>query len=230
MITPTSSLSSTVSASAAPVTSAKTAAENSAFAGQLSSAIDQAPEAAATAEATSPAPSLVFVPFFGGLIPGTTLTPEGGPSSMTRTIVPYFDSLVSDSPQPYIPLPSQEAAPKKMITATQAYWAAQPPEIQALRDAPDQETRTAQAMDLAKQGFSIDVPIMVWGWNPLVTMQIRQNDGYTWVPSGLQPPIPVAPGIPFPGFQSYDANKPPTGSIMVTTDFAKGTLDDPALS
>jgi len=85
-------------------------------------------------------------------------------------------------------------------------------------------------MKLAQQGFTIDVPIMVWGWNPLVTMQLRQADGYTWVPSGLQPPIPVTPGIQMAGYTSYDPNHPPAGSIKVTTDFAMGTLDDPARS
>lgn len=80
------------------------------------------------------------------------------------------------------------------------------------------------AEDLAKQGYSIDLPIMVWGWDPLVTMTMRQNEGYTWVPSAFQPNIPIGPGIinvwNLPG---YDPKNPPPGSIKVSTDFANGT-------
>lgn len=87
---------------------------------------------------------------------------------------------------------------------------------------PDDQ-RYAAAQQLANEGYTIDVPIMVWGWDPLATMIVRQNDGLTWVPSALQPNIPVAPGDTFPGLPSYDPNNPPAGSIQVTTAFAIGT-------
>jgi hypothetical protein len=117
---------------------------------------------------------------------------------------------------------------KSKMTPTDAYWAEQPPAVQALRDMPDNEKFEA-ARNLAAQGYTIDVPIMVWGWDPLVTMTLRQNDGYTWVPSALQPNIPIGPGmVNVWNLPSYDANNPPPGSIKVSTDFAKGTnMQDP---
>ena len=103
-----------------------------------------------------------------------------------------------------------------------AYWATQPPAVQALRDIPNDSDRMNMAHDLAAKGYAIDVPIMVWGWDPLTTMMIRQSYGYTWVPSATQPNIVAGPGISFPGAQDYDPAHPPAGSIKVSTDFAKG--------
>ena len=108
------------------------------------------------------------------------------------------------------------------MTPDDAYWAEQPAAVQALRTMPDDQ-RYAAAQDLANQGYTIDVPIMVFGWDPTATMVVRQSDGLTWVPSAMQPNIPVAPGDSFPGLPSYDPNNPPAGSIKVTTDFAMGT-------
>ncbi len=118
--------------------------------------------------------------------------------------------------------PTLSAAQRAQMTPDQAYWAQQPPAVQALQNM-DPADRGAAAMQLAEQGYTIDVPIMVWGWDPLTTMVERQNYGYTWVPSAMQPMVPLAPGLSFPGLQSYDPTKPPDGSIAVTTDFAKGT-------
>lgn len=94
-----------------------------------------------------------------------------------------------------------------------AYWAAQPPAVQALRTAPADE-RVQMATQLANEGYSIDVPIMVWGWDPYTTTNTRVADGYTWVPSALQSSLTVAPGITFDG-NSYNASDSPTGSITV---------------
>jgi hypothetical protein len=161
--------------------------------------------------------------------PGTESEP------LPETLVPFFQSLIKGStrtPAAYADTVEGAAAlaPKKPLTAAQAYWAQQPPEIQALQQESDPQARVAQAMKLADQGFTIDVPIMAWGWNPLTTMQLRQADGYTWVPSGMQQPVSVTPGYQVAGLPSYDPKSPPPGSIAVTTDFAKGTIDDPALS
>jgi hypothetical protein len=115
------------------------------------------------------------------------------------------------------------------MTPDDAYWASQPAAVQALRYMPeDQRYYAAEA--LAQQGYTIDVPIMVDGQDPLATMMQRQADGYTWVPSALQPNIPVGPGISWPG-PAYDPNSPPAGAVMVTTDFAAGTnMQDPWIS
>jgi hypothetical protein len=94
-----------------------------------------------------------------------------------------------------------------------AYWAAQPAELQALPAIEDVNQRNLRAAALAAQGFIVDVPIMVWGWDPYLVMTMRSNYGYTWVPSALQPNI-TAP--------SYDPAHPPAGSIKVslkTADF-----------
>ncbi len=116
---------------------------------------------------------------------------------------------------------------KSKMTPDDAYWAEQPPAVQALRNMGDADVGPA-AMKLAQEGYQIDVPIMVWHWDPLTTMIERQNYGYTWVPSALQSPVQLPPGLSFPGLPSYDANNPPAGSIKVTTDFAAGTnMQDP---
>ena len=109
-----------------------------------------------------------------------------------------------------------------------AYWAAQPPEVQKLRDVGDIAARSALAQQLSDQGFTIDRAIMVWGWDPLKTMLTRKMYGYSWVPSFNQPSVSAAPGFAQPGETPYDAKNPPPGSIAVNTDFAKGlNISDP---
>ncbi|HWZ34148.1 MAG TPA: hypothetical protein VNX18_22575 [Bryobacteraceae bacterium] len=150
---------------------------------------------------------------------GTVITPT------TPVLTPTTPVLKSTTPLSSTP---GLVIDKSKMTPTDAYWAEQPAAVQALRYTPDDQ-RYSDAQQLAKEGYTIDVPIMVWGWDPLVTMTLRQNDGYTWVPSAMQPNIPIGPGIAnvwnLPG---YDANNPPPGSIKVSTDFAQGTgLQDP---
>jgi hypothetical protein len=165
---------------------------------------------ASPATATQPdAPPEVYVPFFQSLVTGST-----------RDQAALADTVNGGAP----------VAPDKPLTAAQAYWAMQPPAVQALQNISDPANRVAAATTLAQQGYTIDVPIMAWGWNPLTTMQIRQADGYTWVPSGLQQPLTSGPGFPGVGAPNYDPNLPPPGSILVTTAFAKGTSDDPSLA
>jgi len=100
----------------------------------------------------------------------------------------------------------------------QAYWAAQPPEVQALIALTDQDQRAAQAAQLASQGFTIDVPIMAWDWDPYLVMTMRAGYGYTWVPSALQAGVQMAPGLTTPGLIPYDPANPPEGSIRVSTN------------
>jgi hypothetical protein len=96
------------------------------------------------------------------------------------------------------------------------YWAQQPAAVQPLRTMQNQEQRAALATQLANEGYSIDVPIMVWGWDPATVTSMRQTEGYTWVPSALQNPVENAPGLPSMGtLAAYDPNNPPAGSIAV---------------
>jgi hypothetical protein len=97
-----------------------------------------------------------------------------------------------------------------------AYWAQQPAAVQPLRTMQNPEQRAALATQLAGEGYSIDVPIMVWGWDPSIVTSMRQADGYTWVPSALQNPVESAPGLPGMGTDTaYNPNSAPAGSIAV---------------
>lgn len=99
-----------------------------------------------------------------------------------------------------------------------AYWASQPPELRARLD-DDLQRAGLRAVQLAAKGFIVDVPIMVWGWDPYLTMKLRSDFGYTWVPSALQPPPGNAPGAPISATGiAYDPLKPPPGSIRVSLD------------
>jgi hypothetical protein len=100
----------------------------------------------------------------------------------------------------------------------QAYWASQPPAVQALQNITDQDQRATAAAQLATEGFTIDVPIMVWGWDAYLVMTMRAQLGYTWVPSALQPPVTIAPGDAQPGVVAYNPLAPPAGSIRVSTN------------
>src|SRR5579871_109535 len=98
------------------------------------------------------------------------------------------------------------------------YWAHFDPQVQALRNVPFSDSKAHTLATLATQGFIIDMPIMGWNWDPVLVMQYRQQHGYTWVPSLLQPNIAVAPGVSQPGTAPYDPLHPPAGSIKVSLD------------
>lgn len=133
----------------------------------------------------------------------------GAPSAgTTRTAIP----APSLSPPAGAATGSTDA--ESTLTFDQAYWASQPAAVQQLQNV-NPADRTELATQLANEGYSIDVPIMVWGWDPATTMAARQADGYTWVPSALQQPVAAAPGLTFDG-ASYNPADPPPGSIQVT--------------
>ena len=96
-----------------------------------------------------------------------------------------------------------------------AYWANQPAAVQQLREIDDSEQRLELGTHLASQGYAIDVPIMIWGWDAGKVTTMRQANGYTWVPSALQQPVTAAPGLTGPGIIPYDPAHPPIGSILV---------------
>jgi hypothetical protein len=117
--------------------------------------------------------------------------------------------------------PANTTRPASTMTEVDAYWAAQPAAVQQLRNIPDLADRSAMAQQLADQGYTIDKAIMVWGWDPMKTMQTRQMYGYTWAPSWNQGNVST-PGITIGGQTAYDPNDAPAGSIAVNTDFANG--------
>ena len=108
-----------------------------------------------------------------------------------------------------------------------AYYASQPSGLQQL------PVSTGEAQTFAGAGFIIDVPIMVWGYDPWTTMKIRQDNGMTWVPSALQLPLGDPRGFalpnvtPLPGQQAYPST-PPAGSIKVRTNPADFPTFGPA--
>lgn len=102
-----------------------------------------------------------------------------------------------------------------------AYKAAQPEPVQQLMAMPAGiASRAPTAAKLAQEGYLIDNAIMVWGYDPWIATQARIQLGYTWIPSLLQPPVMVAPGIakPVGGLQIYDPQIIPAGAIPVTLD------------
>jgi hypothetical protein len=137
--------------------------------------------------------------------PTTSATPPATPSATTT-------ATTATTTRPAPPAATEE----------DAYWAMQPPAVQALRNISDETARGTLAKQLADEGYTIDVPIMVWKWDPLATMTIRQNSGYTWVSSGDQSNLPTCPNCDLPGLPAYDPNNPSAGSIIVSTAFAKG--------
>jgi hypothetical protein len=119
-----------------------------------------------------------------------------------------------------ITFPSTTSGTASTTTAQQpesfdnAYWASQPAAVQQLRDIPNQTARAAAAEQLTQEGYSVDVPIMVWGWDPATTTAARESMGYTWVPSAQQPAVEAAPGVTYAG-AAYSPTQPPSGSITV---------------
>lgn len=127
--------------------------------------------------------------------------------------------------------------PEATLT-TEGYWLAQDPKIRALRQMITQVggERDAAALKLAQQGFLIDVPIHVWNWEPVGTMLVRQHQGFTWVPSGLQAPGggsgPVPPGaikvsIDAKDYPPFDPPPPPPTppQDLIGIRWGEGTWD-----
>ena len=161
---------------------------------------------------------------------------EGGsgvtPSTATETPASEIPTMLGMGPVPGTAPVAQVTDPAPVpppeMTEGDAYWAAQPAAVQALRDMPDGQAKDQLALQLANEGYSIDTQIMVWGWDPQMTMQVRENQGYSWVPSYGSANIPVGPGLSVPGESTtYDPSSPPPGAIIVSTAFASGTIQNP---
>jgi hypothetical protein len=161
-----------------------------------------------------------------GIDPGSIqLTVQDSPSGNIATsqnsaaASTPLNTSVASSPAPQIQtalasVTSMPAVPSS-LSADDAYWSKQPAAVQQLRNIQDQGQRTLLGTQLASEGYSIDTPIMIWGWDAGTTTQLRQSYGYTWVPSALQQPVAEAPGISDPGLTPYDPAHPPVGSIAV---------------
>jgi hypothetical protein len=148
--------------------------------------------------------------------PNASGAPNGGYDPFLQAA---YNNPYQNAPAQTSTKPSAETTPAP-LDAQQIfdnnYWAQQPPAVQPLRTMQNQEQRSALATQLASEGYSIDVPIMVWGWDPSTVTSMRQAEGYTWVPSALQAPVDVAPGLPSMGtLSSYNSKTPPAGSIAV---------------
>ena len=136
-------------------------------------------------------------------------SPLGAAPIGLNAIVPKTSAAVTPPP------PTPPTATDVLLSADDAYWAAQPPAVQQLRNIDDPDQRAALGAELASQGYSIDTPVMIWGWDPSLTTQLRQSFGYTWVPSAMQTPVTAAPGITGGGITPYNPADPPPGSIAV---------------
>jgi hypothetical protein len=141
--------------------------------------------------ASAPAPPVAVPLGFNALIPGPTNT---APAPTAPAVPPDTTSIQS---------------------ADDLYWSKQPSAVQQLRNIGALDQRAAVAGQLAAQGYSIDVPVMVWGWDAGKTTQLRQGFGYTWVPAAMQMPVTAAPGITGASVIPYDPAHPPQGSIRV---------------
>lgn len=171
---------------------------------------------ASTPSATTPAVSTPPAAAAAAATP-EAVTPASTTSAAEAVAAPASNDVNASTTA--APLTAAELA---NMTPDQAYWAEQPPAIQALQNmAPDQ--RAAAAQSLADQGYSIDVPIIVWGWDPMATMVQREIDGYTWAPAVQTSGTQSGPGLNAPGSPGYDPSDPPADAIPVTTAFAIGT-------
>ena len=81
----------------------------------------------------------------------------------------------------------------------------------------------SQAASLAAAGNLIDVPLMVYGWDPWSINSQRVAAGLDWVPSALQQPLNSPTGYAMPGFaagpnQTPYPTIPPPNTIRVSTN------------
>jgi len=161
---------------------------------------------------------------------GASQNSAGGSNSTDPSSTPVAAAPVASAPVAATAVAASSAVTAAASTAATAvasaptaspasfddqYWSKQPPAVQQLRNIQDQGQRTQLGEQLASEGYTIDVPIMVWGWDASTTTQLRQSYGYTWVPSALQPSVESAPGLTDPGLTPYDPKHPPAGSIAV---------------
>jgi hypothetical protein len=125
-----------------------------------------------------------------------------------NALVPANKTTLPPTPPPTSPINAPQSTDDE-------YWARQPAAVQQLRNIGDYVQRSQMAGQLAAEGYSIDTPVMVWGWDASKTTQLRQGFGYTWVPSAMQAPVTAAPSLSGGSLTAYNPLDPPSGSIPV---------------
>jgi hypothetical protein len=213
------------------LSSSKPASVTNSFARQLATELKER-TAQAEASGRDPAASQNLGASANAALTNRPVTVGGASSAATDPPESDIPTMLGMGPVPGT-APVQHvttAAPVAVAPVTEgdAYWSAQPPAVQALRNMPDGAAKNALALKLANQGYSIDTQIMVWGWDPQMTMTVRENQGYSWVPSYGQANIPVGPGLSMPDDPTtYSPGNAPAGAIQVSTAFAVGTIQNP---
>ena len=101
-----------------------------------------------------------------------------------------------------------------------AYIASKPLEVQALFSMGSDEARAAKGQELAYK-YLLCKRIDINNGDPWTVMLTWLDLGYTWMPSALQDPLTVAPGLNDQHDPPYDPLNPRPGSIKVSID-----LDD----
>lgn len=149
--------------------------------------------------------------------PATSQTPDAGQTASTAAnLLAPASTVVNFLPPSGPPTePSGSATWYADTPADDVYWSQQPAAVQQLRGIDNLDERKQLGEQLANEGYSIDVPIMIWGWDAGKVTAAREGYGYTWVPSALQQPVSAAPGVTGGGVIPYDASNPPSGSIQV---------------
>ncbi len=102
-----------------------------------------------------------------------------------------------------------------------AYWAFQPLDVQPLRTIQDYSQRVTLCQTLSAKGRFIDVPVMMWGWDPFSTMKQRESDGYTTYPDAtytMYRPVDLDPTH----YPATPIPVPPAG-ILVGAQYAPGS-------
>lgn len=105
----------------------------------------------------------------------------------------------------------------------EAYWAAQHPDVRALRAMPQGYDRQQAAVELYPKGHKIDLSIHGWGMSPYTEMFYRTQGGYTWVVSfgmNARDYYEGSPLAPLPGLPAYNPKLFPPGCIKVSLDLA----------
>ena len=137
-------------------------------------------------------------------------------NSMTPTSSPWDQVVPPGAPTQMETPPSITS--DAMAQFKKAYWNAFLGPVRALQNIADPAARYSAAVQLAQQGYAIDVNIMVSGQGPVLAMLQRQFvDLMTWIPNAMQPSIGWSNGgNNNPPYVPYDPTKPPPNCLKVS--------------